>query len=173
MLSMINLGGIWTSLLIFLVVILGIEISLELALSDNFQNGWYATMKRPSWMTPPKLFSWIWSFLYGCMAISIWLIWKKHQKAEEGEKGFALAYLLFAIQLFLITAWPIIFFLEQSYFPALLIALVLWFVLLITIMVFRKYSKIAFWLLIPVHLWVTYTIALNLAICWSYCKNLI
>ena len=140
---------------------------LERKLSPVLTTGWYAIIDKSSWMLPGRYFPWVFTVIYGSMAVSVWLFWQTQKISTDST--FGVSYLFFFTQLVLVTTWPILFFLKKNFFAALLIVFFLWFMLLLTIMLFRRHSAVAAWLLIPYHLWVTYTIAFTFAFCWRSC----
>jgi tryptophan-rich sensory protein len=68
-------------------------------------NGWYDSLEKPSITPPDWLFGPVWMVLYSLMAVSAFLVWKKH-----GLKGAGIALLLFAVQLALNACWSHLFF---------------------------------------------------------------
>jgi len=122
--------------------------------------GWYAGIVKPVLNPPAWIFRPVWITLYFLMGISLWLIWKSDSK----EKGRAIW--LFAIQLALNAIWSPIFFGAQSIGNALAIIVLLWAAIVLTILIFKKISKTAAWLLAPYILWVSFAAYLNYAI-WA------
>ena len=125
--------------------------------------GWYSTLNKPALNPPSWLFGPVWVTLYALMGISLWLIWK----SNAGEKKKAIG--LFAIQLALNAIWSPVFFGAHSIGDALAILVLLWAAIVLTILVFKKVSKPAAWLLAPYIAWVSFALYLNLAI-WTLNK---
>ena len=73
---------------------------------------------------------------------------------------------LFAAQLILNAVWSPVFFGNHSIGNALAIIVLLWAVIVLTILIFTKISKVAAWLLAPYILWVSFAMYLNYAI-WA------
>ncbi len=119
----------------------------------------YAELTRPLWAPPGYLFGPVWSVLYIMMAVSAWLVWIK-----ENYSFRRVSVLTFFFQLALNALWTWIFFVWNSGFFAFIEILILWILILLTIYLFNKRSKIAAALLIPYLLWVTFASALTFAI---------
>lgn len=122
-------------------------------------NGWFALLAKPSWNPPSWLFGPVWSLLFGMMAVSGWLVWSR----TAGKERTAPA-IFFGVQLALNVLWSALFFgLKRPDLAALEIG-ALWLAILGTILVFRRYSTPAAWLLVPYLLWVSFATALNITI---------
>ena len=117
---------------------------------------WYAQLAKPEWTPPGWLFGPVWTVLYLCMAVAVWLVWR--------QGGFAAAKVplaLFAVQLVLNGLWsPLFFGLQQPGIAAVEIVL-LWAAILATIVAFRGHSTLASLLLTPYLAWVTFAVLLN------------
>ncbi|RAY13627.1 tryptophan-rich sensory protein [Actinomadura craniellae] len=118
----------------------------------------YAALDKPGWAPPSWLFGPVWSVLYAMIAVSGWLVWRRH--------GTPPALAVYAVQLVLNAAWTPIFFGAGQYGWAMLDIALLWLAIGATVLVFRPLSRPATWLLLPYWLWVTYAAALNFAI-WT------
>jgi tryptophan-rich sensory protein len=116
----------------------------------------YGALAKPSFAPPGYLFGPVWTVLYVLMGISAFLIWQKRD-----EKDINPATAIFFVQLFLNYVWSIIFFGRSSYGFALLDLILLWFAIIVTIAIFRRFSKVSAYLLIPYWLWVTFAGVLN------------
>ena len=121
---------------------------------------WYEGLVKPALNPPGWLFGPVWALLYLLMGISLWLIWK----SDAAEKSRAMW--LFAAQLALNAVWSPVFFGTHSIGNALAIIVLLWAAIVLTILVFKKISRPAAWLLAPYILWVSFAAYLNYAI-WS------
>jgi translocator protein len=120
---------------------------------------WYAGLRKPSWNPPNWVFAPVWMFLYGTMAVAVWLVWR----AEKWEKIW-LAVFLFAAQLAFNIAWSGLFFGLQNPFVAFIDILALWGFILATMISFFRLSKIAGLLFFLYFVWVSFAISLNGAI---------
>jgi tryptophan-rich sensory protein len=118
--------------------------------------GEYLSLERPSWAPPPWLFGPAWTVLYAMIAISGWLAWS--------ARGWTPALGVYAAQLVLNAAWTPLFFGAGQYGLAVAEIAVLWLAIVVNVVMFRRISRPAAWLLVPYLLWVTYAASLNLAI---------
>jgi len=121
-------------------------------------NGWYQTLKKPSWNPPNSAFGPVWTLLYIFMGISAALVW--HSRNENKKKALA----FFLIQFILNLLWSYIFFGRQDIFLALADIVALWLMIIITIIYFYRISRPAAILLIPYMLWVSFATVLNYSI---------
>lgn len=131
-------------------------------LGNARDNAWFDALAKPSWNPPDAVFGPVWTILYLLMGISIWTVW--YDKYVGISKRPAIV--VFVLQLALNFVWSIIFFRFQSPFVALIDILLLLFMIISTMILFARHSKIASNLLIPYLLWVTFATALNFQIWW-------
>lgn len=122
--------------------------------------GWYANLNKPSFNPPNWAFGPAWTLLYIMMAIAAYLVWKKRSKSAI----YINACVIYFIQLSLNFLWSIVFFGLHQIFGALIIIGLLFISIMINIVVFKKISKAAAWLLAPYLLWVAFAGLLNLNI---------
>lgn len=120
---------------------------------------WYASLNRPFYAPPNWVFGPVWTVLYLMIATSGWLVWRTKQST-------GLAMSIYAAQLVLNGAWTCLFFGLQRPGVALIEIAILFLLILATILVFRRYSKTASFLLIPYLLWVSFATVLNYGF-WS------
>lgn len=139
---------------------------------------WYAGLIKPALNPPSWLFGPVWVALYALMGISLFLIWEQHsdilppsREATDGHsknvgmlRVWKKAVALFFAQLALNAIWSPIFFGARSIGSALAIIVLLWAAIILTILVFKKISRPAAWLLLPYILWVSFALYLNLSI---------
>lgn len=121
-------------------------------------NGWFDSLVKPVFMPPSWLFAPVWIVLYTLIGLSLYGVWTSKAK----DKSVALW--LFGAQLVLNAAWSLIFFGAKSLLFALADILVLWSLIVLTIVYFRRINRLAGNLLIPYLLWVTFAAILNLSI---------
>ncbi|MBI4158532.1 MAG: tryptophan-rich sensory protein [Candidatus Yanofskybacteria bacterium] len=119
---------------------------------------WYSTLTKPALNPPAWIFGPVWTTLYLLMGISLWLVWKSNSK----EKSKAIW--LFAVQLALNAIWSPIFFGAQSIGSALAVIILLWAAIVLTILIFKKISRTAGWLMVPYIRWVSFASYLNYSI---------
>ena len=122
--------------------------------------GWYAGLVKPSFNPPAWVFAPVWTTLYAMMGLAAWLIYEKGLKRPEVKKALT----VFAVQLVLNTLWSIVFFGAHQLLGAVIVIVLLWAMILWTILLFRKISKAAAWLLVPYILWVSFASVLNVTI---------
>ena len=120
---------------------------------------WYAGLDKP-WFNPPNwIFGPVWTILYVLMGVALYLVW-----TSQSKRGKRRAFALFGIQLFLNTAWSIVFFgLHMPWTAVGIIALLLIFIIM-TMIEFRHFSRIAMYLLVPYLAWVSFASLLNISI---------
>ena len=123
--------------------------------------GWYANLAKPSWTPPGWVFGPVWSLLYLLMGISAWQVWRK-----TGFRAAAMPLGWFGVQLVLNAAWSGLFFGLRSPGAALIEIVLLWGAILATTIAFWRRSALAGWLMLPYLAWVSFAVALNLAI-WN------
>jgi translocator protein len=121
--------------------------------------GWYATLHKPGFTPPAKLFPVVWTILYGLMALSVWTFWRAPGSNEYRRWGLA----WFCIQLVLGIAWSSAFFALHSVTAAFAAILALLLSIVVTIVMFDRLSRTAALLLVPYLLWVAFATALNFA----------
>ena len=117
---------------------------------------WFHSLKKPEFAPPDWIFGPVWSVLYVMIFLSLIFFLR-----TGGLRYKILPITFFIIQLLLNFSWSYVFFNLQRIDWALIIIALLWITLLITIIMFYKYSKIAAWLLVPYFLWVSFASYLN------------
>ena len=150
-------GNRYVALLVFVVLCFSVAAVGSLFPPDE----WYRSLKRPSYAPPNWVFGPVWTVLYFTMAVSGWLIWKS---VGPGNRRYALA--AFGVQLLLNGAWSAIFFGWHKPGFAFIEICVLSLAILTTIMLSRRHSRVAAFLLLPYLLWVSFAAVLNYGF-WS------
>lgn len=120
---------------------------------------WYPTLAKPPWTPPPWLFGPVWTLLYVMMAVAAWLVWR-----TSGGRQRAVALGLFVAQLVLNATWSILFFGMRSPLLGLIDILLLWVLIGAVVVAFFRVAKVAGALMLPYWAWVSFAVALNLAI---------
>lgn len=116
----------------------------------------YARLELPSWAPPAGLFGPVWTVLYALLALSGWLYWR-----TDGEtRGFA----AYGVGLLFNLLWTPLFFEGGAARLALADILLLDVVVVVTIVLFGRRSKLAAALQVPYLAWILYATALNAAI---------
>ncbi|MDD4467074.1 MAG: tryptophan-rich sensory protein [Candidatus Pacebacteria bacterium] len=123
-------------------------------------SNWYIYLNKSALNPPDFVFGPVWTILYIFMGVAMFLVWQKG--LEKKEVRTALKVFLF--QLFLNILWSVFFFGFKDIFAAFFGIIALWFAVLATILSFAKISRLAFWLLIPYILWISFAAYLNYSI---------
>lgn len=121
---------------------------------------WYASLNKPFFSPPNWIFGPVWVILYFLMGVSFYLILKKGWEKKEVKR----AGMFFLAQLTLNFLWSPIFFGLKSPLLGLITIAGMWILIIITMKKFYPLSKLAFYLLIPYLLWVSFATVLNGAI---------
>ena len=133
---------------------------------------WYALLNKPSFSPPNWLFAPVWTILFAMMGLSFYLFLeakakhahKKKKRAEKAEPWKSKEAMVFYLQLALNLLWSVIFFGLRAPGLAFFEILALWLSIIFTILLFRKVSKRAAWLLVPYLLWVSFASLLNYSV---------
>ncbi len=116
----------------------------------------YARLEQPPWAPPASLFGPVWTVLYVMIALAGWCYWR-----TDGEtRGFA----AYGIGLLFNLLWTPLFFEGGAARLALVDIVLLDAVVVVTIVLFGRRSKLAAALLVPYLGWILYATALNTAI---------
>jgi benzodiazapine receptor len=120
---------------------------------------WYQGLAKPSWQPPDWLFGPAWTLIFALAALSAATAWRDapDQASREWMVG------LFAINGVLNILWSALFFRLRRPDWALVEVAFLWLSVLALILLLRRYSRLAAWLLSPYLAWVTFAAVLNLA----------
>ena len=118
---------------------------------------WYAELAKPRWTPPNWLFGPIWTILFLAMAFAAWLVWRQTTLTSAPMR-------LFLLQLLLNIGWSALFFHLRSPGAAFIEIVLLWCAILMTAIAFGKIVPLAYWLMAPYLLWVSYAAVLNFAI---------
>lgn len=123
--------------------------------------GWYAGLQKPSWTPPNQVFGPVWTFLYVCIGVAGWLVWRRGQDMAR-RRGIVLWF----GQLLLNFLWTPLFFGLKAPGWAAVVIVMLWVNIGTFILQVRRSSPWAAILFGPYWVWVSYATALNLAIWW-------
>ncbi|MFG1639453.1 TspO/MBR family protein [Amycolatopsis sp. NPDC049252] len=116
----------------------------------------YERLDLPAWAPPVSLFGPVWTVLYVTIAVSGWCYWR-----TDGEtRGFA----AYGIGLLANLLWPPLFFEGAAAVLALFDIVLLDVVVVVTIVLFARRSKLAAALQVPYLAWILFATALNAAI---------
>lgn len=117
---------------------------------------WFHSLNKPFLNPPDWLFAPVWTVLYIMILISFVLFIRSGMTREK-----LLPLTFFIIQMALNLAWSPVFFKLHSISGALFIIILMWIFILLTIITFFKYSKMAALLLLPYLFWVSFAFYLN------------
>ena len=121
---------------------------------------WYPALAKPGFTPPGWVFGPAWTLLYLLMGIALWLVWREADRGDNVRP----ALVAFAVQLALNALWSFVFFGLRMPGAALAEIILLWGAILLTIVQFRKVSRLAALLLVPYWLWVSFAAVLNASI---------
>jgi tryptophan-rich sensory protein len=122
----------------------------------SMPGAWYAALMKPAWNPPSWIFGPAWTLLYTLMAVAAWLVWKR--------VGFSRPLAFYFVQLALNAAWTPIFFGAHQLGWALMEIILLWIMILLTLLSFRRVTPTAGWLFVPYLAWVSFASFLNLTL---------
>ena len=121
----------------------------------------YEDIIKPPLAPPMLLFPIVWGILFVLMGISSAIVYTRKDDLNEETSSALKTY---ALNLIVNFFWTIIFFNMQAFLFAFIWLLILWIIILIMILKFKKISPIAAYLQIPYLVWVTFAGYLTLAI---------
>ena len=120
----------------------------------------FEKINMPPLSPPSVVFPIVWAVLYILMGISSAIIYKNGTDREEVQSALKVYALQLAVNFF----WSLIFFNMQAYLFALIWLVLLWVLVIVMIVKFKKISPAAAWLQIPYLLWITFAGYLSLMI---------
>lgn len=121
---------------------------------------WYTNLNKPVFAPPNWIFGPAWTLLYFLMGIAFYLIWKQ----GFNKKKIKSAGRFFAAQLGLNFIWSPVFFGLRSPLLGLIVIITMLTLIVITMKKFYTLSHLAFYLLVPYLIWVTFATVLNVVI---------
>ncbi|HSW77891.1 MAG TPA: TspO/MBR family protein [Candidatus Chromulinivoraceae bacterium] len=121
---------------------------------------WYSHLEKPLLNPPNWVFGPVWTALYILMGVSLYLVWTAVGKKKAKQQ----AYLAFAVQLLLNVLWSVMFFGLRNLWGGALVIVLLFVALAVTMILFRAFSRTAFWLLVPYIAWICFATYLNVSI---------
>ena len=132
----------------------GIGLLTGVAGSDAV-GGWYEQLRHPFFAPPTWVFAPVWTVLYVMIGIAAWRVWSLGQLTHS-------RLFWFVVQLVLNYGWTLIFFNAHLIDWAFIDILALIAAVLLMMDHFREVSRLAFWLLVPYLLWISFAALLNL-----------
>ncbi|MBR3868468.1 MAG: tryptophan-rich sensory protein [Clostridia bacterium] len=144
---------------ISIAISLGVGIISALLTRGNMNI--YEEVRTPPLSPPSFLFPVVWTVLYILMGISAAMIYTD-KTASKRQKDSALY--TYAASLFVNFFWSIIFFNMRAFLFAFIWLLLLLYLIISTILQYRRINPVAAYLQIPYALWVTFAGYLNFGI---------
>ena len=152
----------WTKIKPYVIwIALALGVGILAALMTRGSMDVYQTIVTPPLSPPSILFPIVWSILYVLMGVSAAMIYKKRELQEDAVKKSLTTYLLSLIANFV---WSLIFFNVRAYLVAFIWLLLLLYLIIDTIVQYKKIDPLAAYLQIPYALWVAFAGYLNVAI---------
>jgi len=145
----------WKVLILCLIIVYLVALIGSIFTSPNTSTDWYNSI-RPS-ITPPNwVFPIVWNILFFLIACSLYLAWINSKKKDKSKLAW-----VFGINFILNIFWSVLYFgLKNpllSFFELLLLeASIIWMILIT-----KKISKKASYLLWPYLIWVAFAGVLN------------
>ena len=126
------------------------------------QNGaWYASLAKPVFTPPDRIFGILWLLSYILMAIALVRVLSCKEDPHRRMWLFA-----FCTQILLNVLWAVLFFSLHGLLLSSIDALVLWFAVVVVTLDSWEIDGFSFWLLVPYLAWVTFAVILNVALWW-------
>lgn len=145
--------------IIAIAIPLGVGLLSALITKDNM--GLYSEIETPPLSPPGWLFPIAWTILYAIMGVSSALVYMNRALNIEKTRAGLTHY---AISLIVNFAWSIIFFNARAFTLAFVWLILLLYLIIRTIISYRKVSPLAAYLQIPYAVWVAFAGYLNLGI---------
>ena len=119
----------------------------------------YGRLRQPGFAPPSWVFGPTWTVLYLLMAVAAWLVWRTGPSPETTR-----ALICYAVQLVLNAAWTPLFFGLGWRGIAFAELSVLLLILIATVILFWRRSKVAGAMLLPYLAWSGFALCLNFAV---------
>lgn len=145
----------WKSYVLWILIAEGVGL-LSGLLSSRGMELYSASIAKPPLSPPAILFPIVWTVLYALMGIGASLIWQE-EPSKERSRGLN----LFVAQLIVNFFWSLIFFNARAFGFAAVWLILLWALVLLMILEFRKVRPLAAWLQVPYLFWLTFAAYLN------------
>lgn len=118
---------------------------------------WYKTLNLPDWTPSGSLMVLAWTIIFILTLLSILIIWNKYSSV----KNFHFIIALFVLNAILNVGWNILFFVHQQLGLAFFQAILLMINLIYLILLIRRFSPSAAYLLLPYSGWVMFATILT------------
>jgi len=113
---------------------------------------------KSEWTPPAPVFPVVWSVLFALMGVGAARVWLAPPSAER-SRGLVLFFLQLAVNF----TWSLLFFRLQAYGLSFFWLVLLWILILLMTLSFRKTDRAAAWLQLPYLAWVAFAGYLNCA----------
>ena len=121
----------------------------------------YSQLKLPPLAPPSGIFPVVWTVLFVLMGIGSGIVYVNRNKDFDTAMS---ALRLYVINLIFNFLWTIVFFNFRAFLFAYVWLMILWFIIIVMIIKFKKISSAAALMQVPYLLWVTFASYLNLMI---------
>ena len=121
----------------------------------------YGNIAKPPLSPPGWVFPVAWGILYVLMGIGAAQIYINRSGKEEDARS---ALFVYGLQLLVNFFWSMIFFNMQAFLFAFIWLIILWVLVIVMIIMFKRVNKTAAYIQIPYLLWVTFAGYLTLAV---------
>lgn len=142
---------------ISVAIALGVGAFSALLTMDSMEA--YRSINKPPLNPPMAVFPVVWSILFILMGIGSAMIYTK-----KDEANVYASLRIYGLQLVVNFFWSLIFFNMQAYLFAFIWLLLLWVLIIIMIIRFKRISPTAAYMQIPYLLWVTFAAYLNIMV---------
>jgi len=134
---------------------------------SRFDQKWYNSLKKPG-LTPPNfVFPIAWTILYILLGVNALLIYnstKTKNRPSIMNKEFKNYLVIYEIQLILNFVWGWVFFGLKNLKLALAIVVIMILLTIYLLVQSWKINRVAFWLLVPYFVWISFASYLNFSI---------
>lgn len=127
-------------------------------------DGWYRTIRKPSWNPPDWVFGPVWTVLYTMIGIAAWLVRRRAVTTPRQRPAARLALAAWGVQLALNLAWSLVFFGQRSIGGGLGVIACLCGAVGACMALMARVSPVAAGLLAPYLAWTTFATAINLQV---------
>jgi len=141
------------SLLVCFIIVFGIALAGSYFTGEVGENHWYKNTK-PTLTPPDFVFPIVWTFLFVLIAFALYFNWNYGKNKNLVAWAFGLNF-IFNL------AWSFFYFKMQNPLWAFVDLIFLWLSIIFMLVLSWKYSKKAFYLLLPYLIWVSFAGVLN------------
>lgn len=117
----------------------------------------YFFMNKPEYFPPSFVFYFIWTILYVCMGVALYLVFISNPSRKEARR----AGLFFTLQMGMNFVWPVLFFGNSLYVFSFFWTIGLAFCVGVTMVMFYRINRAAGILMVPYLGWTIFAVFLN------------